>query len=289
MILTEKTSHTFTLLFLFINSIDIMRHLTIGFVAILSFVFISCGPGKDLISCRATSDSLNSVVTHLSSQVSQLTVQVNQLDSMDTFNKNQISGLKQQNVRLTHEASDCNEVKEEIAKKMMELNTVLKAQGTSLHEVKKKAEEALAQFANAGIDVTYKHGLVYIEMQDQLLYKSGSAKLGKDGSQALSVVAQVLNDNPNLKIYVIGNTDSTKVSSGFTDNWSLSTERANTVVRVLRDMYQVNMGRVVSAGKGKYDPIADNSSEEGRAKNRRTDIILSPDMSQLWDLIDNQQ
>jgi chemotaxis protein MotB len=99
----------------------------------------------------------------------------------------------------------------------------------------------------------------------------------------------VLNENPNLLVYVIGNTDSVKVVRGFTDNWSLSTERANTVVRVLRDQYQVSMDRVTSAGRGKYDPIADNATADGRKQNRRTDIILNPDLSRLWDLIDKQQ
>jgi chemotaxis protein MotB len=126
-------------------------------------------------------------------------------------------------------------------------------------------------------------------MQDELLFKPASAKLGKNGQDALAVLARVLNENPSLKIYVIGNTDSIKVTRGFTDNWSLSTERANSVVRVLRDQYQVTMDRVVSAGKGKYDPVADNTTAEGRAKNRRTDIILNPDLSRFWDLVDKQQ
>jgi chemotaxis protein MotB len=158
-----------------------------------------------------------------------------------------------------------------------------------MKEIRRKAAEALIQFANAGIDVTYKNGLVYISIQDELLFKPGSAKLEKNGQEALAVVARVLNDNPNLKIFVIGNTDSIKVTKGFTDNLSLSTERANSVVRVLRDQYQLTMDRVTSAGKGKYDPVADNSTAAGRAKNRRTDIILNPDLSGLWNLIDKQQ
>jgi len=165
----------------------------------------------------------------------------------------------------------------------------MEANGISMKEIRRKAAAALVQFANAGVDVTYKNGLVYISMQDELLFNPGSAKLGKNGQEALAVVAQVLNDNPNLKIYVIGNTDSIKVTKGYTDNWSLSTERANNVVRVLRDQYLVTMDRVTSAGRGKYDPVADNSTAEGRAKNRRTDIILNPDLSRLWDLIDKQQ
>ena len=266
-----------------------MRQLICSFIIFGCMFLISCGPGKELLNTRAKADSLGTVVGHLNTQVSQLNTQVDQLNNKVAADDKQISELKQENLSLVHQASDCNEAKLEIVRKVTELNAVLKAQGTSLREIRKKAETALSQFDSAGIEVLYKNGLVYIEMQDQLLFKPGSAKLGKDGARALGVVAQVLNDNPNLKIYVIGNTDSIKVTKGFTDNWSLSTERANTVVRVLRDQYQVSMDRVVSAGKGKYDPVADNLSEEGRAKNRRTDIILNPDLSRLWDLIDNQQ
>jgi chemotaxis protein MotB len=266
-----------------------MRQFLSNFLIVATVFFISCGPSKELVNSRAKTDSLETVVSGMKTEVARLNTRIDHLDSVNASNNKQIDELKQQSLALTLQASDCNNAKLEIAKKMAELDAILKAQGTSLKEIEKKAEAALAQFENAGIDVTIKNGMVYIELPDQLLFKAGSAKLGKDGSQALGVVAQVLNDNPNLKIYVIGNTDSVKVTRGFTDNWSLSTERANAVVRVLRDQYQVSMDRVVSAGKGKYDPVADNSSEEGRAKNRRTDIILNPDLSRLWDLIDNQQ
>jgi chemotaxis protein MotB len=229
------------------------------------------------------------VVTQLNSQVNQLNGQVTGLNSSVSARAAQIAQLQNQNAVAMQEASDCRRAREAVAARMEEFNQALAANGTSMKEIRRKAEEALIQFANAGVEVSYKNGLVYISMQDELLFKPGSAKLGKNGQEALTVVARVLNENPNLKIYVIGNTDSIKVTRGFTDNWSLSTERANTVVRVLRDQYQVTMDRVTSAGRGKYAPVADNETEEGRAKNRRTDIILNPDLSRFWDLVDKQQ
>jgi len=86
-------------------------------------------------------------------------------------------------------------------------------------------------------------------------------------------------------VYVVGNTDDKKFKKGNSDNLSLSTERANGVVRVLRDDYQVDPTLLVAAGKGKYAPVADNSTEEGRAKNRRTEIILNPDLLKLWESV----
>ena len=215
--------------------------------------------------------------------------QKTQMAGLQTAHDAQITQLKNQNMVAMQEAADCKLAKEAVARRMEEFNQALAAEGLTMKEIRRKAAEALAQFADAGVDVSYKNGLVYISMQDELLFNPGSAKLGKNGQEALAVVARVLNDNPNLKIYVIGNTDSIKVTRGFIDNWSLSTERANSVVRVFRDKYQVTMDRVVSAGKGKYDPVADNSTAAGRAKNRRTDIILNPDLSRFWDMADKQQ
>ena len=266
-----------------------MRQLTFGFLLMMSLFMISCGPSKELVSTKAKVDSLNNVVSQLNSQQSALTGQVNTLNGTVTSDNAQITQLKNQNAVAMQEASDCKVAKEAVARRMEELHQAMEANGISMKEIRRKAQEALVQFADAGVDVTYKDGLVYISMQDALLFNPGSAKLGKNGSDALGVVANVLNDNPNLKIYVIGNTDSIKISGRFTDNWSLSTERANSVVRILRDKYMVTMDRVTSAGRGRYDPVADNSTPEGRQKNRRTEIILNPDLSRLWDLIDKQQ
>jgi len=270
-----------------------MRKLTAFWLLPISVAFVACGPSKALVHSQAQSDSLRLVVRQLNQQVDQLNGEIkdqkNQNGSLQLAADAQISQLKNQNAVAMQQAADCKLAKEAVARRMEEFNQALAAQGLSMKEIQRKATEALIQFTSAGAEVSYKNGLVYITLEDQLLFNPGSAKLGKQGQEALAVVAHVLNDNPNLKIYVIGNTDSIKVNRGFTDNWSLSTERANSVVRVLRDQYQVSMDRVVSAGKGKYDPVADNATAEGRAKNRRTDIILNPDLSRLWDLVDKQQ
>ncbi|HSZ33142.1 MAG TPA: OmpA family protein [Puia sp.] len=267
-----------------------MRKLLVGFFIMISFFLISCGPGKELVSTRARVDSLGTVVNQLNGQINQLNGQINQLNGKLADSSAKIVQLKNQNAIAMQEALDCKMAKDAAARRLEELNQAMKANGTSMKEIKRKAADALIQFANAGVDVSYKNGLVYISLQDALLFDAGSAKLGKNGQEALAVVAQVLNDNPNLLIYVVGNTDSVKVTKakGFLDNWSLSTERANSVVRILRDKYQVSLERVTSAGRGKFNPVADNSTEEGRAANRRTDIILNPDLSRFWDMVDKQ-
>jgi chemotaxis protein MotB len=125
-------------------------------------------------------------------------------------------------------------------------------------------------------------------MKDNLLYKSGSAKLSEDGKKALGNLASVLSEMPKLKVIVVGNTDTMHVK-GVADNWSLSTERANGVVRALVKEYGIDPARLTAAGKGKFNPVADNSTEEGRAKNRRTEIVLNPDWERLWESVKKEK
>jgi chemotaxis protein MotB len=122
-------------------------------------------------------------------------------------------------------------------------------------------------------------------MEDKLFYKSGSARFDKTGIEALSKISSVMTDYPDVKIIVVGNTDNVPVKQG-TDNWTLSTERANSVVRVLRDVYKIDPARLAAAGRGVFNPVADNTTAEGRAKNRRIDIIFNPDMDMVWDSIE---
>jgi chemotaxis protein MotB len=154
-------------------------------------------------------------------------------------------------------------------------------QYATLQQVEKKLEAAEANFKSKGVDVYYKDGMVHVSMQEALLYKSGSAQLDPKAKAALAPIGDVLNDYPNLQVIVVGNTDSVMFKKGG-DNWTLSTERANNVVRTLRDDYKVDPARLVAAGRGKYNPVTSNNTAQGRAANRRTDIILNPDLAKMW-------
>ncbi len=140
----------------------------------------------------------------------------------------------------------------------------------AMDNVQKKAADRLADYADRGASVEYKGGLVHVNLTDDLLFRKGTNKLSKDGETVLGNLAAVLSENPNLKVVVVGHTDD---RSG--DGFSLSTERANTVVRALKSM-KIDPSRLTSAGQGQYNAVGDNSTAEGRAQNRRTEIILSP-------------
>jgi len=258
-----------------------MKQLLISLCA-ASLVLASCGTGKKLQAANAQIASLDSQVATLNSQNAALSSKLSDCDK-------QSSQLKTENVQYAKEAEDCRKAKEAIAQKMDNLNRNLAEHGTSMEKIRQKISDALAQFHDAGAEVTYKNGLVYISMQDKLAFASGSTKLNDNGRQVLSVVADALNEFPKITAIVVGNADSMAIRKAYKDNWSLSTERANTVVRVLRDTYSIDPARLTAAGKSKYAPLGDNATPEGRAKNRRTDIILNPDISRLWEMMENKQ
>ncbi len=166
--------------------------------------------------------------------------------------------------------------------KLREVEGALQEEYATMRKVEQQLADALIDFKDKGVEVYSKDGLVYVSMEDKLLYKSGSSALGTEGKDALGKVASALNDYPKLKVIVLGHTDDVQFKKG-SDNWSLSTERANGVVRLLRDSYNVDPTRLTAAGKSKYAPVADNSTAEGKAKNRRTEIILNPNLERLWE------
>jgi chemotaxis protein MotB len=139
----------------------------------------------------------------------------------------------------------------------------------------------LEDFYAGGVEVFYKDGLLRVQLAEELLYRTGSAMLGTTGKNALGSLAVVLNEYPRLRVIVVGNTDNVKYKKG-SDNWTLSTERANGVVRLLNEHYHVDASRLTSAGKAQFNPVAENSTSEGRGQNRRIDIILNPDIERIW-------
>jgi len=235
---------------------------------IASTLLYSCGNGKKLTTANAEIEQLKTANSDLTSKNTGLQKQVDNLTASN----------KSLNEEYSRYKNDCAMTKQ----KLDAYRAAFMEVHNTMEEVEKKIETALQDFHDKGVEVHEKDGMVYINMQDNLLYKSGSSSLSDEGKTALGSVASALNEYPKLRVFVVGNTDDVKFKNSNIDNLSLSTERANGVVRVLRDSYQVDPTRLVAAGKGKYAPVADNTTAEGRAKNRRTEIILNPDLVKLW-------
>jgi chemotaxis protein MotB len=138
------------------------------------------------------------------------------------------------------------------------------------------------------ISINVEKGVVYVSISDKLLFTSGSSQLGSSAKEVIGKVAQVLKGQPTLDFMVEGHTDNKSVRQGanFKDNWELSTQRAASVVRILESDFDINPARITLAGKGEHAPIASNEDEDGRAKNRRTRIVILPKLDEFYSLIE---
>ena len=172
------------------------------------------------------------------------------------------------------------------AKRMDDLDGRLRAQTDAMSSLRKKISDALVSVRAEDLTITERDGKIYVSLSEKLLFASGSAKVDPKGKEALGKLATVLGSNSDINVMVEGHTDSIPVkSSKYADNWDLSTARAVSIVRLLTNTYSVPPERVEAAGRGQYQPIAENTNPEGRARNRRTEIILVPRLDELFDMV----
>ncbi|MDR2563319.1 MAG: OmpA family protein [Prevotellaceae bacterium] len=172
-------------------------------------------------------------------------------------------------------------------KKLLELQDALAKNEQAVKALKSKVADALLGFEGKGLTVHQKNGKVYVSVDEKLLFKSGSYEIERPGEEALAEIRKVLEQNTEINIMVEGHTDNVRYagSGSLSDNWDLSVKRATTVARTLLKGGKVEPSRVTAAGRGEYIPIAENTTKEGRQKNRRTEIILTPKLDELLEMI----
>jgi chemotaxis protein MotB len=223
----------------------------------------------------------------------------NELASDITRLKGQIEGLETDNAKLVKQIDDAmKNYKDATGKvnmtqaqleaeqrRLWDLRKKLEEQRTAVEDLRKKMADALTGFSSNELQVFVKNGRVYVSLQENLLFPSGSAVVNPKGKQALGTLAQVLNTNPDINVLVEGHTDSVPIRGKYEDNWALSVARATAIVRILTDTYKVDPTRVTASGRSKYEPVDDNATAEGRQHNRRTEIILAPKLDQLLQLL----
>ena len=174
-------------------------------------------------------------------------------------------------------------------KRMAEMESVLNRQDSLVTALKDKVSAALLNFEGEGLTVEQRDGKVYLSLEEKLLFSSGSWNVESRGSQAIKQIAQVLEKNPDIRIMVEGHTDNVPYngSGQVKDNWDLSVKRATSIVRIITQSSDVNPSQLIAAGRSEYLPVASNETTQGKAKNRRTEIILTPDLSELYNIIDS--
>jgi chemotaxis protein MotB len=174
-------------------------------------------------------------------------------------------------------------------KALEEMRSVIAKQDSITRKLNSTLRNALLGFNQDELSVEIKNGKVYVSMTDKLLFRSGSSTVEEKGRQALKLLADVLDKNPDIDILVEGHTDNVPIKTQvYKDNWDLSVARATSIVRILSADYRITPTRMTASGRGEYFPKAGNDTPEGRAKNRRTEIILSPKLDELMQLINGQ-
>lgn len=167
--------------------------------------------------------------------------------------------------------------------RVYELENLIAQQEKQVDEVRRKLKEALFNFEGKGLSVEQREGKVYVSLENSLLFPSGSWSVNSKGREALDQLATVLAENADLNVMVEGHTDSDPFnsSSAVKDNWDLSVMRATAIVKILTETSGVNPTKITAAGRSEFLPISSNDTRDGKAKNRRTDIIITPDLSEI--------
>ncbi len=171
----------------------------------------------------------------------------------------------------------------EKVKKVNELNAIISKQDSILKSLREKVAAAFKNFKGKGIEVENKNGKVYVRLDEKLMFKSGKWEVDEKGGAALKTLSKFLSENRDIDVVVEGHTDSLAYrGNGYIlDNWDLSAKRATAIVRILLENKGVNPAKVSASGRAEFCPINDNSTTESRSKNRRTEIILSPNLDEL--------
>lgn len=171
-------------------------------------------------------------------------------------------------------------------RRIEELERVIARQDSIARRLNQLLRDALLGFKSDELTIEIKNGKVYISMSDKLMFKSGSAEVESKGREALEIIGRVINQNKDFEIMVEGHTDNVPIKTAiFKDNWDLSVARATSMVRLLTNDHKIEPKSITASGRGEFEPKGSNETAEGRAQNRRTEIILSPKLEELMMLI----
>ena len=236
-----------------------------------------------LTDCRNTGDQMTAQIKKLLRDTTQMGNSIRQYQSMLSTNMTEQEKL---NALLSQKKNELSERERTIN----ELQDMINAQNEKVKQLLNSVKDALLGFSTDELTVREKDGKVYVAMSDKLLFQSGSARLDKRGEEALGKLAEVLNKQTDIDVFIEGHTDNKPINTvQFKDNWDLSVIRATSVVRILIKNYGVNPLQIQPSGRGEYMPVDDNETAEGRSKNRRTEIIMAPKLDKLFQMLQTSE
>ncbi len=225
---------------------------------------------EEIAGLKSDTASLNSRIAGLEGKVQGLDDNLNSLRSNSSTEISKLSAdLQKREARLK------------------EVEEILRKRDEATNALKNKLQKALLGFQQSGLSVDIRNGKVYVSLTDKLLFSSGSIVIDEKGKLALQELAKVLKTQPEINISVEGHTDNQRVVNlgQIKDNWDLSVLRATSVVRFLTEGEKIENSRITATGKGEYQPIEQGSAPDIRSRNRRIEIVLSPKLDELYNLI----
>ena len=201
-------------------------------------------------------------------------------------NRDLLSQLNAKEQALSTEQSRLDKLKSDLqtsSQRLAELESLMAAKDANMRKLKETLSKALNSFEGKGLTVQQKNGKVYVSMENKLLFSSGSWAVGSEGRRAVVEVGKVLAANPDIAVLIEGHTDDDAYggSGPIADNWDLSTKRATVIVNILGENKGINRQNLTAAGRSEYAPLASNSTADGKAKNRRIEIILTPKLDEI--------
>jgi chemotaxis protein MotB len=266
----------------------------VAYVAVSALLLASCVPTRKFKDSQAALQSARNDSATLAGQVASLKGTVGKLQQQIGDLNGKVDELNNKAGLLSSDAaskqSQLSKSQQELAsqqKRLEQLQALMDQQKKATQQIRQKMSDALVGFNSNELTVSVKNGKVYVSLQENLLFPSGSAVVNPKGKEALGKLAQVLNANPEITVDIEGHTDSIPIRGRYQDNWDLSTARAGSIVRILTIDYKVDPVRVIASGHSSYDPVQTNSTSDGRALNRRTEIILSPKLDELFKLLES--
>ena len=235
--------------------------------------------------CTATTNNLKTL------KDSYAALEKNSNDALESnMNKNRelLAQLGAKEKALAAEQDRLNKLKNELAsntKRLNELESMIAAKDAAMKKLKETLSKALNAFEGKGLTVEQKNGKVYVSMENKLLFQTGSWAVGSEGRKAVVEVGKVLAQNPDITVLIEGHTDNDKIlgniGGGIESNWDLSTKRATAIVTILGENNGIRKQNLTAAGRGEYAPLIRNDTPEGKAKNRRIEIILTPKLDEI--------
>ena len=239
---------------------------------------------SNLNSLKKIYDNLNATYSALEQNSSKLLEENSQQNRalLQQLNSKE-EALALENERLMRLEADMQERSERIT----ELEALIAAKDQAMNDLKNAISKALTDFEGKGLTIEQRDGKVYVSMENKLLFKSGSWTINSQGRNAIAQLGNVLTENPDIAVLIEGHTDNVPFSNRgqISNNWDLSTKRATAIISILAENKAISLENLTAAGRSEYSPVDSNDTSEGKAKNRRIEVILTPKLDEISKLL----